>query len=156
MMHRAIIGVIALAPLFLLSCVTSAPGPTTDAAAKGTVDCTVPDTMPLDHVQLRRATVEGDSLHLKVTYGGGCRPHDFVLYGCEPLSTSPARVNLSLSHNANEDRCRALITETRGFSLGPIRDRWRVRTGQLHGDLELRIIGPPSPEESSLTLRYAF
>lgn len=66
--------------------------------------------------------VKGDIISLVVTYSGGCKDHGFVLFADPRIMKSmPPQQNILLKHDANEDHCRALVTDTLRFDLSPIR-----------------------------------
>ena len=55
-----------------------------------------------------------DQLIINVTYGGGCENHDFkmILHYESPIDGGGQQIQiLSLSHDANNDGCEALILE---------------------------------------------
>lgn len=71
-----------------------------------------------DMVGIRSAGLKGDKLILDVVYGGGCRSHDFQLsWDGNILKSAPPQVILSLTHNGNQDPCRALLRERLQFDL---------------------------------------
>jgi hypothetical protein len=67
------------------------------------------------------ARIEGDSMMIDVRYGGGCKEHVFALDAGPMLKSLPPKQLLSISHDANGDNCRALITKTIAFDLVPYR-----------------------------------
>ena len=81
------------------------------------------DQVPEDGFKMDSAFVSGDFLHLRVTYGGGCKDHDFTLWELPPNALDPPPVELMLSHDAKSDGCYALVTEWLLFSLKPLRER---------------------------------
>ena len=54
--------------------------------------------------------VKGNTLFIHVSYGGGCRTHEFQVIGSLAIAKSfpPIRA-LQLVHNANDDMCRAIV-----------------------------------------------
>jgi hypothetical protein len=72
-----------------------------------------------DPVTIQSVKLANNILELTVTYGGGCTAHEFNLIAFEGMenTTTPPTVNFQLSHNANGDECKALITETLVFNL---------------------------------------
>lgn len=96
------------------------------------------DSVPMDMFRLDSAYVDGDSLHLQISYSGGCRRHEFALWRLMPGSELPQQVSLMLSHEDNGDMCEAWITEWLVFSLKPIRERGkREITFLLRGSPEM-------------------
>jgi hypothetical protein len=75
-----------------------------------------------DPYTLQSASIKGDMMTLVVTYGGGCKEHSFVLFADPRIMKSmPPQQNILLHHFANEDHCRALITDTLRYDLSPLR-----------------------------------
>ena len=74
-----------------------------------------------DPFDLLGARIEGDSMMIDVRYGGGCKEHVFALDAGPMLKSLPPKQLLSISHDANGDNCRALITTTIAFDLVPYR-----------------------------------
>ena len=74
-----------------------------------------------DFVAIEAVGLKGDKLIIDVIYGGGCRQHTFQLnWDGKFLKSNPAQVVLELSHDANDDPCRALIHERLQFDLSVI------------------------------------
>jgi hypothetical protein len=64
-----------------------------------------------------------DKLIIDVRYGGGCGRHTFQLaWDGAVLKSDPPQVSLVLSHDANGDMCRALLSERLQFDLSTILD----------------------------------
>jgi hypothetical protein len=100
-----------------------------------------PFLLQRDPFALNGASLDGDELTLQVTYGGGCRDHDFKLY-MQPVfaESNPVRANLYLSHNANGDVCEALITEDLTYDIRKIAELYYEQYGG-YGDIILDIYG---------------
>lgn len=83
-----------------------------------------------DSFKLDTMVVDGDSIRITVTYGGGCQDHTFALF-MSPLiiQTNPAQVELYLRHDGHGDACFALITEAVAFNITPIRDYLKPHYG---------------------------
>jgi hypothetical protein len=74
-----------------------------------------------DPYRLDSARIEGDSLIVHATMGGGCREHVFTLYSSEYTYLSlPSGKDLWLHHEGNDDHCKALLYRRLAFSLGTI------------------------------------
>lgn len=60
---------------------------------------------------INKINLEGSVLEVDISYSGGCKEHDFILYwdGKLAFSIIPT-VNLHLAHNSNQDGCEAYIT----------------------------------------------
>ncbi len=64
----------------------------------------------------------GDTLFLKVQYGGGCKEHVFTMNTqLMWMKSLPPQLNLWLEHESNDDLCRALITKELAFDLKGVR-----------------------------------
>jgi hypothetical protein len=66
---------------------------------------------PRDPVEIKDARIVGDSLTMLVSYGGGCKTHDFkVISSGAIMKSMPPQMNIVLSHDAHDDMCEALLT----------------------------------------------
>ena len=73
--------------------------------------------------ELGQATIANDTLRLTVSFGGGCRMHEFTLVLSNAfMMTDPVRLGATLAHNANDDPCEAWLTEDLVFDLAPVRE----------------------------------
>lgn len=76
-----------------------------------------------DPFSLLGARIEGDSLLVRLQYGGGFREHRFGLFSVGPATKSlPRQQPLLMLHDSKGDMGKALITEDRSFDLKPFRD----------------------------------
>jgi hypothetical protein len=58
------------------------------------------------------------TLHLIISYSGGCKEHEFNIYTSgHYIKTLPPKMNIWLVNEQNEDACRQLITDTLAFDL---------------------------------------
>ncbi len=78
--------------------------------------------LPSDPCNILGGEITGDCLKIRVSYGGGCKEHGFTLYYEHLPILSQYSGSLLLSHNANGDLCKALITEDLYFDLSSVRD----------------------------------
>lgn len=86
---------------------------------KQTADSVLKDSDPY---RLDSAHVEGDSLIVHVSMGGGCEEHVFTLYSSEyTYLSSPSGLDLWLHHDGNDDLCKAMLYRRLAYSLGAIR-----------------------------------
>jgi hypothetical protein len=109
-----------------------------------------------DNAQIKSTVVASDLLTLVGRYGGGCAQHEFKLFGSKRLLESyPPQADIILSHNANGDACKALITDSLRFSLVSLREFYQVSYGS-GGTLLLRIHEPGAAAPLSLLVRYEF
>lgn len=75
-----------------------------------------------DAFQLVKMEQKDNQLLIEVRYGGGCRDHEFKLVHIGAYKESmPPQLDVALRHNANDDRCRALVTETLSIPLDQLR-----------------------------------
>ena len=68
----------------------------------------------MDQYGVNEIEVTEEQLFINVTYGGGCQNHDFkmILHDESPIDGGGQQIQiLSLSHDANNDVCNALILE---------------------------------------------
>lgn len=88
------------------------------------------DSLKTDPINVLDVKIEGDCLRLTLQYGGGCREHevDLVLMipecGTPPLPPPDFRI----SHDANGDVCKALITQEYSFDISGIRQEGQSKT----------------------------
>ena len=81
-------------------------------------------------------SLTGNVLNLSVSYSGGCETHDFVLCWDEMyIKTQPMKIELYLSHNANNDTCEAWETETLDYDLTPVPLHYNNANQTTTGDL---------------------
>lgn len=108
---------------------TTGDGPISAAAIVAT-DASAVDAWPADPILIRSAVVRGDSLHIEAEHGGGCARHGYALVvGPAWMESFPVQVGARLAHDANGDRCRALLHPVMAFSLVPVRDAYRAAYG---------------------------
>jgi hypothetical protein len=99
-------------------------------------------TIDPDPVRIIEATVTGGVLQLEVEYGGGCREHDFKLYGAAGFMESlPVQAALFVSHDGHDDPCDAIVHRELAFDLLPLRAAY-VRGYSDSGPIKLRIHEP--------------
>lgn len=100
-----------------------------------------------DPFRLNSAAVKDDVLTLVVDYSGGCRDHEFTLTAPRSFQESAGSVQLAitLSHDANGDRCEANPTEQLRFDLRPIRRLYQQTYHQDSGTVFLRLDGHSGP-----------
>ena len=80
-----------------------------------TVIAASPEASGTDEYVINAATIEDDTLHINVSYTGGCETHAFTLVA-EPmfLESFPVQLRVSIAHNANGDTCEASIKASSG------------------------------------------
>ncbi len=93
--------------------------------------------MHTDDVAVESLTVQGNTLIMKLSYGGGCKTHEFNLYASSSIGESyPPVIFLTLSHNANGDACKALLSETVYFDLSNLSG---IITGYSSARLSIKV-----------------
>ena len=97
-----------------------------------------------DRYVLNTATLTDDILTLNVSYGGGCQAHEFTLVAADSfLESFPVQLRISIAHNANNDLCRAWLTEDYHFDLTPIKTMYQEAYRQEAGTIVLRLKDAP-------------
>lgn len=85
------------------------------------MDYQAPKTDPFNVVSV---VTEGDSLIVMAQYGGGCEVHEFSLMSNGLyLKSLPLQLNLTIEHKANNDMCRALLTQRLAFDIAAIKQK---------------------------------
>jgi hypothetical protein len=109
-----------------------------------------------DNASIKSVSLAADLLTIVAQYGGGCREHEFRLFGSTRfLESNPPQADIVLSHNAHGDACKALITDSLRFSLATLREFYRASYGS-RGTLLLRIHEPGAASSLSPLVRYEF
>ncbi len=71
-----------------------------------------------DMFSINNIVLTSHFLKIDVNYGGGCKTHEFILYVDSILTDGdPPILNFTLLHNANDDACKALVSETLVFDI---------------------------------------
>ena len=97
-----------------------------------------------DEYVINAATIEADTLHVNVSYTGGCETHEFTLVVAPFfLESFPVQQRMSLAHNANGDTCEAAITEDHQFDLTPIKEAYQKGYRKDQGTIVLRLRDAP-------------
>lgn len=95
-----------------------------------------------DPYVVNSATIDGHLLTIEVSFGGGCRRHDFTLVFSETFRESdPVQLSAVLAHDANGDPCEAYLTESHVFDLTPVRMRYQKFYGLASAQVALQIAG---------------
>lgn len=109
-----------------------------------------------DNAQIKSASISSGVLIIVAQYGGGCKQHEFKLFGSKRFfESNPPQVDVFLSHQAHGDACKALITDSLLFSLAPLRDLYQSSSGSK-GTLLLRLHEPGIQAPLSPLVRYEF
>jgi len=83
---------------------------------------------------------DGDKLIAIVSYSGGCEDHAFTACVSPFDVADPGLVGIVITHEANNDMCEAVITETLTIDLEPLKKEWIAQTGQEHADIPIYIV----------------
>lgn len=115
--------------------------PTSDATSIMLLDNNNDASWPTDPFVINDLEINGDELITSLSYGGGCQDHIFQLIADDVFSgsTPPAKVDLTLSHNANSDPCEAWLTNNQRFNLNDLKALYQARYQLPSGSLILRI-----------------
>jgi hypothetical protein len=97
-----------------------------------------PSDWRLDPFVLDSVAALGDTLHLGITFGGGCRPHE---------------AQTLLSHDDGDDPCDGLLHRDVKADLAPLKDAWRLAYQQQSGTIVMQI---RLPDTSFVPVRYDF
>ena len=63
-------------------------------------------------IEITDARIIGNTLYLAVAYSGGCKDHEFKLFGASMIAKSlPPIRSMKLIHNNNDDNCRAYLLQ---------------------------------------------
>jgi hypothetical protein len=75
-----------------------------------------------DPFTVENALVKGDNLIMYVSYGGGCKTHEFKAYASDVyMKSMPPKLGLFIEHNANTDLCKSIVRDTLTFDLSTIK-----------------------------------
>ena len=108
----------------------------------------------MDSYIVNYAEFGSDTLNIEVTYGGGCKEHQFLLIAWNYfLESYPVQANLLLSHYANGDACKALITSKLSFDMTPLRQEYSKLYGGENGSIILVI---SLSDDKQISLEYEF
>ncbi len=83
-----------------------------------------------DSYSILSAKIIGNQLWLSLSYGGGCKEHQFEMFFnnayLEEVNESAkvtSAINLTLKHNGNNDMCRSIVRQNVRFNLEEIQER---------------------------------
>ena len=113
----------------------------------GIIDEDQLDKIDMDMYEIHSAKVVGDSLRLFISFGGGCRIHQFRLWKLPQKTGDSSTAELFLGHNANGDGCQALLWKSLSFSLKPLR---------IRGKNQIAVLLRGSPEMSAYYGTYTY
>ena len=108
-------------------------------------DADATDRWGKDPFSLNDATITDDTLAVTVSYGGGCKDHQFTLVASGAFTESdPVQLNVAIAHNANDDRCERWVTEGYQFDLTPIKALYQKAYRQDSGTIVLQLKDAPA------------
>ena len=108
------------------------------------------------HTDNNAPAIADGTLTATVSFSGGCARHRFTLVVNSRFTASdPVQIEVTLAHEANDDRCEAYLTETYEFDLAPIEMHYRQVYGRSEGAIRIRLLGP-EPSGRSTDLTYTF
>ena len=108
----------------------------------------------MDSYTVNNAEFDSDTLNIEVTYGGGCKEHQFLLIAWNYfLESYPFRAGLLLSHNSDNDACKALITSKLSFDMTPLKQEYSKLYGGENGSIILII---SLSDDKQISLEYKF
>ena len=99
-----------------------------------------------DAYNFNSATIEGDTLTVSVSYGGGCETHEFTLFAEPEFIPVPGELTMlgiSIAHNSNLDMCEAWLTESYDFDLTPIKKKYQEQYKKDAGSIRFGMIADP-------------
>lgn len=89
-----------------------------------------------DPLKIENVTMQGNLMLIEVTYGGGCKDHNFELIGSPAIAKSfPPQRGIQLVHKSNNDMCRALIKKTISIDVTDLIDN-KQEGAQIYYNLE--------------------
>ncbi len=118
------------------------------------------NSLPADYyddliIGIDTSLISSNLLTLVVSYSGGCRHHEFRLFGSRSIiKTNPPQASIFLSHNANGDVCRKVSIDTLVYNLCPLKDY--VQQNCIADSILLRIYEPRNQEPYLPLIVYNF
>ena len=101
---------------------------------------------------IETASISGHTLHLALSYPGGCGIHEFGLAAFDSVTESdPPQVTVILRHYGHNDTCRALVTHSVTAELTDLQG-----LAGDHRTLRVRLYGPwdLTPVETELVYDF--
>jgi hypothetical protein len=145
----------AILALAVVAC--SRPAPLQPGDGPSPVQIASIGSARMDPAEILHAQIAGDELRLDVRYGGGCAQHHFsLLHEGVFLESQPVQARLHLAHDAQGDRCRALIGRSLMFDLTPLKRAYQSSYQASRGAIIVHVIAPGSAQAHQPSLRYEF
>ena len=80
------------------------------------------DSLARDPIFMHEAFIDGDCLHIKLSFSGGCQEHTIDLARMHPWYSNSTNIpTFEIRHNANGDVCEAYFTKELRFDLTPLK-----------------------------------
>lgn len=113
-----------------------------------------PDDLKKDSFSISRAAIEDAALYLIVSSGGGCREHSYSLTMTPAafMESFPVQANIYLRHDAKDDPCDAIVTDSVAFDLTPIVTLYQQMYGPS-GQINLNLFNFEQTESTRLELQ---
>lgn len=140
--RRIRIAALVMTPCLLVACNSSPSTPVGDPDMLRIQIAASADELRADPATIDSAAIAGDVLQLHLTHGGGCRTHVFGLHTSGVfLESEPVQVPVQLSHDADNDMCRALVRPVVRFDLTALRELYKKSYGK-GGTMVLQVKAP--------------
>ena len=105
-------------------------------------DCSAADG-PGEAPDIVSLALDGDTLTIELSYGGGCESHQLAL--CWPeqafMEEDPVQVRLEVWHDDGGDTCEAYLDDTLVVDLSPLKTAWQEGYGAESGTVVLLVGG---------------
>lgn len=141
--RRGTIGAAAASLVLTLAVCADPVGPYVTADVVGTVHVALgsdPTGWTADPLAVDSVRVDGDTLVLDVTHGGGCANHEYAVVAWNGwLESHPVQVGALIAHDGHDDPCDALLSPTLRFDLRPLKDEYRDAYGPGAAVLIIRL-----------------
>ncbi|MFQ5979952.1 MAG: hypothetical protein ACE5OZ_17615 [Candidatus Heimdallarchaeota archaeon] len=113
------------------------------------------ENAPRDPYTINNAKIDNDIMYIEVSFGGGCKAHNFTLIVLSGFGESlPVAANALLSHDGNNDSCEAWLTKELRFDLSSLKEEYQNTYGQESG--AIRILLNPEGDLPFLEILYEF
>ena len=99
-----------------------------------------------DSFQILNVERVNDDLVVTVSYGGGCKEHEFKAFA--PLTfkeSNPVKTDVVVVHDANGDLCKTGVVRKLAFGLKPLKDAYQHAYGR-RGKMTLGVYAAGSGE----------
>jgi len=81
---------------------------------------------PSDPFEVTAYRLGGDTLHVDVSYSGGCATHEFMgLVESAVMESSPVQMSGRIAHDGRNDPCDAVVSGSIALDLTPLREYYQ-------------------------------